>query len=171
MESSRPKRSALQERGVALQTAGEDYVRGRIEVYLKDVRDRISGDPPLRLSPDQEEDICKKIIQRVKRLTTLLMDQKSLERLSQAWVGAPVPEFWEDEISVARFFDGFCYDIVTKLNAPKGIPAIVRHIAEQFNVSDDDDEGKCRLRIETFFDQRNSWAENNWPWLQDEEDH
>ncbi|MGB8899349.1 MAG: hypothetical protein WCC90_09065, partial [Methylocella sp.] len=60
----------------------------------------------------QEEAICKKILQRVKHLTTLLTDWKSLERLSQAWVGAPVPEFWEDEASVARFFDGFCYDIV-----------------------------------------------------------
>jgi hypothetical protein len=168
-ESSGPRRRALQRRGLALQKSGERYVRERVEIYVAAVRERISsGDRPLKLLPKQEKAICEKILRRVRHLTTLLTHQKSLERLSQAWVGAPVPEFWEDEASVARFFDGFCYDIVTKLNALKSVPEIVQHVAQQFNIRGDDDEATCQRKIERFFDQGKSWAPNNWPPLKEE---
>jgi hypothetical protein len=95
---------------------------------------------------------------------------KAVERLAQSLVGAPVPEFWEDEASVARFFDGFCYDIVEKLNAPRGTPAIVGHLANQFQVRGGDDSDACRAKIEMLFDQGKSWPSGNWPSLPDEDE-
>jgi hypothetical protein len=129
-----------------------------------------SGNRPLRLSANQKEAIRQKILRRFRHLTNLLTHQKALERLSQTWVGAPVPEFWEDEASVARFFDGFCYDIVTRLNAPGNIPAIVTHLAERFHVRRDDDTNTCRKKIERFFAGGKSCASDYWPSLRDEEE-
>jgi hypothetical protein len=170
-ESSGPRRHALEKRGQELQRAGKGYVRGQIQIYLDAVEQRIgSGDRALRQSANQKEAICEKILRRVRHLTNLLTHQKALERLSQTWVGAPVPEFWEDEASVARFFDGFCYDIVTRLNAPGNVPAIVMHLAERFDARGDDDSDICRKKIETFFAGGKSWASDDWPSLRDEEE-
>jgi hypothetical protein len=78
-----------------------------IQIYLDAGEQGIgSGNRPLRLSANQKEAIRQKILRRFRHLTNLQTHQKALERLSQAWFGAPVPEFWEDEASVARFFDG-----------------------------------------------------------------
>ena len=112
-----PRRRALQKRGEELQQAGDTYVNAQIKIYLDEVERRIAtGDRPLALTRQQKETVRERIIRRVGHLKTLLTHPKALERLAQTLVGAPVPEFWEDEASVSRFFEGFCYDIVAKLN-------------------------------------------------------
>jgi hypothetical protein len=95
----------------------------------------------------------------------LLTNSGALDRLAEGLVGGPVPEFWEDEASVDRFLDGFCYDIVAKLDSPKGTPAIITHLANEFDLTGGDDIESCRDKIEKFFDDGNSWQLDNWPQL------
>ncbi len=164
-----PKRRALKKRGAELQQAGDNYVNAQIKVYLDEVERRIAtGGKPLTLTRQQKEAINEKIVRRVGHLKTLLTHPKALERLAQTLVGAPVPEFWEDEASVSRFFEGFCYDIVAKLNSPGSTPKIVAHLANQFHIREGDDIETCQEKIEKFFSQDKSWPMNNWPALPDE---
>lgn len=153
-KASGPKRRALEKRGVELQQIGGKYVDKQIKVYLDEVERMIAtGGKPLALTKQEKEAIEEKIVRRVAHLKTLLTDRKALERLAQTLVGAPVPEFWEDEASVCRFVEGFCYDIVAKLNAPKNTPKIVAHLADQFDIREADDVTACREKIERFFSQ------------------
>jgi hypothetical protein len=162
--SSEPKRRALEQRGTEIRNLGETYVRARMKIYLDEVQKRLaSGSKSLRLSKKQKDAICAKIIHRVEYLAEILGHSRTLERLSQSLVGGPVPEFWEDAASVDRFFDGFCDDIVSKINEPKGTPRIVKHIATQFQIYDSDDYSKCRQKIENYFSNGNVWQSDNWP--------
>jgi len=168
-ESSGPRLRALEKRGSELKQAGDMYVSGQIKVYLDEVTRRIGrGEKPLSLTNRHRAAISEKIKLRVKHLTTMLTHRKSLERLAQAWVGAPVPEFWEDQASVDRFFDGFCYDVITKMNLPRNVPKIVTHVAQCFRLQEDDDTSACRKKIEAFFDKGNSWTLDNWPSVSEE---
>ena len=168
-DSFGPRLRALEKRGRDLRQAGDKYVNDQINVYLDEVARRIGSDNrPLILTNRQRDAISGKLRLRVKHLTTMLTHRKSLERLAQAWVGAPVPEFWEDQASVDRFFDGFCYDVITKLNLPRNVPAIVTHLAQCFGLQEDDDTGSCRKKIEAFFDKGKSWALQNWPSVSEE---
>jgi hypothetical protein len=170
-EALGPRLRALEQRGLELQQAGETFVNGQINIFLDAVAQRIgSGDRPLKLTKVHRDVISKKIKLRVKHLTTTLTHRKSLERLAQTWVGAPVPEFWEDQASVDRFFDAFCDDVTTKMNLPKRVPAIVRHLAESFRLRQEDDYKACRKKIEAFFDGRRSWRFDNWPAASEEEE-
>jgi PLD-like domain len=163
-ESSGPKRRALEERGSEIRNSDETYVRARVKIYLDEVQKRLaSGSKSLRLSKKQNEAICAKIIHRVAYLAEMLGHSRTLERLSQSLVGGPIPEFWEDAASVDRFFDGFCDDIVSKINEPKGTPRIVKHLATKFQIYDTDDYSKCRQKIEDYFSSGNCWQSNNWP--------
>jgi hypothetical protein len=165
-----PRLHALEQRGLELQQAGDKFVSGQINLYLDEVARRIgSGDRPLTLAKRHRDAISEKIRLRVRHLTTTLTHRKSLE-LAQAWVGAPVPEFWEDQASVDRFFDAFCNDVTTKMNLPKRVPAIVKHLAETFRLRQEDDTSACRKKIEAFFDGRRSWRFDNWPSVSDEEE-
>ncbi|SEP41520.1 PLD-like domain-containing protein [Rhodospirillales bacterium URHD0017] len=166
-----PKRQALERRGSELQRAGDRYITQQIAIYLADVDQRLaSGDKPLGLTEKQRATIQERIARRVAHLKALLTHPKAVERLAQTLVGAPVPEFWEDEASVNRFFDGFCYDIVAKLSAPKGTPRIVRHLATRFQIREGDDTQKCREQIEKFFREGGSWPARNWPSVPDDEE-
>jgi hypothetical protein len=164
-----PKRRALRERGAELEQAGDNYVNAQIKVYLDEVERRIAtGGEPLTLTRPQKAAINEKIVRRVRHLKALLTHPKALERLAQTLVGAPVPEFWEDEASVSRFFEGFCYDILAKLSSPGSTPKIVAHLANQFDIREGDDIKTCQEKIEGFFSQDKSWSRNNWPTLPDE---
>lgn len=114
-EAHGPKLRALERRGLKLselQQTGDKFVGDRIKTYLDAVARRVgAGDQPLTLTRRHRDGISEKIRLRVRHLTTTLTNRKSLERLARAWVGAPVPEFWEDQASVDRFFDSFCNDI------------------------------------------------------------
>jgi hypothetical protein len=167
-EARAPRRRALEKRGAELRQAGDSYVNAQIKIYLDEVERRIAtGGKPLTLAGKQKEAIKEKIVRRVGHLKTLFTHPKALERLAQTLVGAPVPEFWEDEASVRRFFDGFCYDIVAKLNAPGSTPKIVTHLANQFHIGEGDDIETCQAKIEDFFSRGKSWPRNNWPSLPD----
>jgi hypothetical protein len=164
--TSGPRRRALEKRGAELQKAGDKYVHAQIKVYLDEVERRIAiGGTPLILTRKQKEAITEKILRRVGHLKALLTHSGALERLAQTLVGAPVPEFWEDEASAGRFFEGFCYDIVTKLNAPGSTPKIVAHLANRFAITEGDDIETCKAKIEEFFRQGGSWPNNGWPSL------
>ena len=166
-----PKRQALEKRGLELQRAGDRYINDQIAIYLADVEQRLgSGAKPLRLTKTQRETITERIVRRVVHLKALLTHPKAVERLAQTLVGAPVPEFWEDEASVSRFFDSFCYDIAAKLSAPKGTPKIVRHLASRFQIREGDDTQKCREQIEKFFSEDRSWPATNWPPVPEDEE-
>jgi hypothetical protein len=162
--ASAPKYRALQRRGSELKKAGDGYVDAQIKFYLDEVDRRIAfGKKQLALSQRQKLAIKGKIVGRVRHLKTLLTDPKALERLAQTLVGAPVPEFWEDRASVDRFFDGFSYDIVAKLKAPRSTPRIVAHLAKEFQITEGDDTESCQQKIESFFAAGNSWPSDNWP--------
>jgi hypothetical protein len=138
---------------------------------LTDVEQRLaSGAKPLRLTKGQKETIIERIERRVAHLTALLTHPKAVDRLAKTLVGAPVPEFWEDEASVNRFFDTFCYDITAKLSAPKGTPKIVRHLASRFQIQEGDSSQKCREQIEKFFSEGRSWDSTNWPSVPEDEE-
>ena len=142
------------------------YVRGRIKIYLDEVEKRLgSGSKSLMLSKVQKEAIYERIIRRVGHLTKMLAHPKTLERLAKALIGVPVPEFWEDQVSVDRFFEGFCNDIVDKLNAPSNIPTIVTHLKQEFQLTDEAsyDSEACQKKIKSFFDNGKSWASSHWP--------
>ncbi len=159
-----PKLRELEKRGKELRKAGKDYVTGQIKKYIDEVEKRLaSGAKRLTLSATQKQRIEDKIIRRVAHLKKLLEDPNTLERFARPLLRAPVPEFWEDQASVDRFFDSFCYDIVSKLSAAKSTPGIVAHLGEKFRIAEDDGISKCRRRIERFFDDGNSWKSNNWP--------
>jgi hypothetical protein len=162
--STGPKQRALAERGEELRQSGEDYVMKQINVYLSEVDRRLQiGARPIRLSKQQTTVISEKITRRVDHLTKLLTHPKSVERLSQTLVGVPVPEFWEDDATVDRFFDGFCYDIIAKLDTPKATPRIVTHLATRFKLDFGDNVATCRTKIETFFEKGGTWSRNDWP--------
>jgi hypothetical protein len=168
-EALGPKRRALKKRGAELQQAGDNYVNAQIKIYLDEVERRIAtGGKPLNLTKQQKESIYEKIVRRVHHLKTLLTHPKALERLAQTLVGAPVPEFWEDEASVSRFFEGFCYDILAKLSSPGSTPKIVTHLADQFHIREGDNIETCQEKIEEFFRQDNLWSGDNWPALPEE---
>lgn len=69
-----------------------------------------------------------------------------------------------------RFFDAFCNDVTTKMNLPKRVPAIVKHVAESFRLWQEDDTSACRKKIDAFFDGRRSWGFDNWPSVSEEEE-
>lgn len=158
------KRRALEKRGIELQQLGNEYLKNRIKIYLDEVQLRIeTSATPMTLTKQQKTAIEEKIVRRVGHLKTMLTDRKALERLAQTLVGAPVPEFWEDEASITRFFEGFCYDIVSKLNAPRSTPRIVAHLASEFSIRQGDDVETCEKKIIRFFKEGKSWRQSNWP--------
>jgi hypothetical protein len=161
---AQPKRRALETRGQELQETGKTYTKNRLKIYFSEVDKRLlRGTPKLSLSRDQKDAIFEKIFRRAEHLAKLLTHPKTLDRLSRALVGGPVPEFWEDEMSVDRFFESFCYDISIKLTGPKNTPKIITHLATEFSLKHKDDAEICRAKIERFFDRGGSWEEENWP--------
>jgi hypothetical protein len=162
--ASGPKRRALEERGIELRQLGDEYLKNRIKIYLDEVQCRVeTGATPLTLTRQQKTAIEEKIVGRVGHLKTMLTDRKALERLAQTLVGEPVPEFWEDEASATRFFAGFCYDIVSKLNGPRSTPRIVAHLASEFDIGRGDDVDACEQKIRRFFNDGKSWPQSYWP--------
>lgn len=170
-QASKPKFLALQKRGKELSELGDAYVTRQIAVYLDEVQNRVgAGSSPLTISKQQRVAIEEKIVRRVNHLKAMLTDPKSLERLSETMIGAPVPEFWEDNTSVTRFFEGFCYDIVSKLSAPKRVPMIIAHLADEFGIAHGDNVEACQQKISSFFAAGNAWPNDKWPQVSDLED-
>ena len=170
-QASKPKFLALQKRGKELSELGDAYVTRQVAIYLDEVQNRVgTGSSPLAISSPQKNAIEEKIVRRVTHLKAMLTDPKSLERLSESLIGAPVPEFWEDDASVNRFFEGFCYDIVSKLSAPKRVPMIVAHLADEFGIAHGDNVEASQQKIAGFFASGKTWSQDNWPLVSDLEE-
>lgn len=111
-----PKARRLEERGRQLQEAKHSAIAAQIDVYLHEVRQRLSAaDPPLKLNKEMETRVRDKIRRRAQSVSALLSHPSTIERLSRSYIGAPVQEFWEDGHSVDEFFDGLCWDISQKI--------------------------------------------------------
>jgi hypothetical protein len=76
--------------------------------------------------------------------------------------GFAVPDFWEDQQSSEDFITSFCEYLFSKLTVDGRTPAIVNHLADNFNLRGAKDEFEIEELISSRL-QKHGWMSDDWP--------
>jgi hypothetical protein len=161
--ASSQRRKQLKAQGDRLGAYSNQAIQNQIDLYLDDIDKKLGTMPLSKLQRDNIED---HIQTKLKRLIQSLTEDVSLDRLSRPFMGAPVPEFWEDEHSGDEFFETFAQYVAYVLSGQKRF-SIISHIKARFSLKPDDDPETIRTKMEAFFTSGKEWRLNDWPLAND----